>query len=106
LTFDAIFVPDALAEATDDGAFLQAMLDAEAALARAQARAGVIPAEAAEKVAEVCRADRYDLDELARPAIRFQRSSRPPIRNGSTTVRRARTSSTPRRCSSPDALSP
>ncbi len=35
-------------EAVGDRAWLEAMLDAEAALARAQARAGVIPADAAE----------------------------------------------------------
>src|SRR3954451_20850944 len=68
LPFDAIFVPDALRSAVDDRAWLAAMLDAESALARAQARAGVIPAEAAEEVARVCDADRYDLAQLGRDA--------------------------------------
>jgi 3-carboxy-cis,cis-muconate cycloisomerase len=68
LPFDAIFVPDAMQAAVDDRAWLQAMLDAEAALARAQARVGVIPADAADAVAAVCRADRYDVDQLARDA--------------------------------------
>jgi 3-carboxy-cis,cis-muconate cycloisomerase len=68
LTFDAIFVPDAMRAAVDDRAWLQAMLDAEAALARAQARAGVIPAQGAEAVAEVCDAGRYDVEQLARDA--------------------------------------
>ena len=48
MPFDAIFVPDAMQAAVDDRAWLQAMLDAEAALARAQARVGVIPADAAD----------------------------------------------------------
>jgi 3-carboxy-cis,cis-muconate cycloisomerase len=73
--FDAIFGPDAMRAAVDDRAWLQAMLDAEAALARAQARAGVIPAEAAEAVAAVCHADRYDVEQLARAA----RSSGNPV---------------------------
>jgi 3-carboxy-cis,cis-muconate cycloisomerase len=68
MTFDAIFVPDAMRAAVDDRAWLQAMLDAEAALARAQARAGVIPAGAAEAVAAVCDSARYDVEQLARDA--------------------------------------
>src|SRR3954447_12722749 len=68
MPFDAIFVPDAVRAAVDDRAWLAAMLDAEAALARAQARAGVIPAEAAEEVARACDVDRYDLEQLGRDA--------------------------------------
>ncbi|WP_373682231.1 MULTISPECIES: 3-carboxy-cis,cis-muconate cycloisomerase [Streptomyces] len=43
--------------ATSDGAFLQALLDAEAALTRAQAELGPVPAEAAAAVAAVSAAD-------------------------------------------------
>jgi 3-carboxy-cis,cis-muconate cycloisomerase len=68
LPFDAIFVPDAMREAVDDRAWLQAMLDAEVALARAQARAGVIPADAAEAVAAACRIERFDVEALSRAA--------------------------------------
>lgn len=68
MPFDAIFVPDAMRATVDDRAWLRAMLDAEAALARAQARAGVIPAEAADDVAAVCDAGRYDVEQLARDA--------------------------------------
>ncbi|MBO9873398.1 MULTISPECIES: 3-carboxy-cis,cis-muconate cycloisomerase [Xanthomonas] len=49
----------------DDRARLQAMLDVEAALARAQARCGVIPADAAVPIAAACDAARYDLPALA-----------------------------------------
>ena len=55
------------AAATDE-AFLQAMLDVEVALARAQAAAGVLPASAATAIAAAARADRLDLVELARRA--------------------------------------
>ncbi|HEU5332718.1 MAG TPA: lyase family protein [Actinocrinis sp.] len=50
---------------TDDRAWLQAMLDAEAALARAQARAGAVPAEAARVIGETARAERFGLRALA-----------------------------------------
>ncbi|WP_406194178.1 3-carboxy-cis,cis-muconate cycloisomerase [Streptomyces europaeiscabiei] len=52
-------------EATCDRAWLQAMLDAEAALARAQALLGTLPAHAAETITELARADRLDLRALA-----------------------------------------
>jgi 3-carboxy-cis,cis-muconate cycloisomerase len=45
-------------------AWLQALLDFEAGLARAQARAGVISVEDAERIAAVCDADRYDVAEI------------------------------------------
>lgn len=50
---------------TDDRAWLQAMLDAEAALARAQAKAGAVPAEAARIIGETARAERFNLRALA-----------------------------------------
>ncbi|MFE5868256.1 3-carboxy-cis,cis-muconate cycloisomerase [Streptomyces roseifaciens] len=52
-------------EATADTAWLQAMLDAEAALARAQARLGAVPAPAAEAVTRCARAGRLDVRALA-----------------------------------------
>ncbi|MEU5952699.1 adenylosuccinate lyase family protein [Streptomyces sp. NPDC047525] len=51
--------------ATGDTAFLQAMLDAEAALTRAQATVGLAPAKAATAVAEAARADRFDVRDIA-----------------------------------------
>ncbi|WP_420718638.1 3-carboxy-cis,cis-muconate cycloisomerase [Streptomyces sp. H51] len=51
--------------AVGDRAWLQAMLDAEAALARAQARLGTLPQRAADVIGEVARADRLDLRALA-----------------------------------------
>ncbi|MFJ4875041.1 3-carboxy-cis,cis-muconate cycloisomerase [Streptomyces sp. NPDC088745] len=51
-----------------DSAWLQAMLDAEAALARAQARTGFLPAAAAEAITAAARADRIDLLAVARGA--------------------------------------
>jgi 3-carboxy-cis,cis-muconate cycloisomerase len=51
LPFDALFVPADVREATGERAWLQAMLDFEVALARAQARAGLIPDSVAEQIA-------------------------------------------------------
>jgi 3-carboxy-cis,cis-muconate cycloisomerase len=52
----------------DEPRLFQAMLDFEAALARAQAAAGVIPAAAAEAIAAACRVERFDTGELVRRA--------------------------------------
>jgi len=51
--------------AVGDGAWLQAMLDAEAGLARAQARCGTVPAQAAAAITAAARADLLDVRELA-----------------------------------------
>ncbi|MFI6436837.1 3-carboxy-cis,cis-muconate cycloisomerase [Streptomyces sp. NPDC050759] len=53
------------ASATTDGAYLQAMLDAEAALTRVQARLGLAPDGAADAVTEAAQADRFDVRSLA-----------------------------------------
>ncbi len=51
--------------AVEDGAWLQAMLDAEAALARAQARIGTLPGPAAEAITRAASAERFDVREIA-----------------------------------------
>jgi 3-carboxy-cis,cis-muconate cycloisomerase len=64
--FSPLFVPDVMREAVSDRAWVQAMLDVEAALAAAQAEAGLIPGEAAAAIATSCSADRFDCAELGR----------------------------------------
>ena len=54
----------------DDAAYLQHMLDFEAALARAEAATGIIPAHAADAIAKACKADKFDLGALAEAATR------------------------------------
>jgi 3-carboxy-cis,cis-muconate cycloisomerase len=54
----------------DDRETLQHMLDFEAALARAAAATGMIPASAAEPIAKACKADGFDLADLAEAATR------------------------------------
>ena len=58
--FEAMYVPPALREAVSARAWVQAMLDFEAALARF-----VAPAEASEAIAAECRAERFEVGELA-----------------------------------------
>ena len=59
-----------------DRARIQGMLDFEAALARAEARLGVIPAAAAPAIAKACRAELFD---VARLAIATTRAGNPAI---------------------------
>ncbi|MFI9783063.1 3-carboxy-cis,cis-muconate cycloisomerase [Kitasatospora sp. NPDC051984] len=51
--------------AVGDRAWLQAMLDAEAALARTQAGLGVVPASAAEAITALARVENFDVRALA-----------------------------------------
>jgi 3-carboxy-cis,cis-muconate cycloisomerase len=66
--FGALYARGGAAAAVSDGAWLQAMLDVEAALARACANEGEIPAAAAEAIAAACRAELFDADALGRGA--------------------------------------
>src|SRR6267154_199852 len=54
----------------DDVAYLQHMLDFEAALACAEAAVGVIPASAARPIAKVCHADAFDIAVIAEAATK------------------------------------
>jgi 3-carboxy-cis,cis-muconate cycloisomerase len=67
---DPLFRWDAIEELFTDRARVQGMLDFEAALARAEGQLGIIPKEAAPKIAGKCRADLIDLSSLARAAAR------------------------------------
>ncbi|MFN3673487.1 MAG: lyase family protein, partial [Bosea sp. (in: a-proteobacteria)] len=66
--YGELFVDDAIGALFDDAATLQAMLDVEAALARAQAQIGVIPDTAAAPIAAECDASLYDLGAIGRAA--------------------------------------
>lgn len=59
---------------------LQAWLDAEAALARAEARLGVIPAAAAERIVAEARAERFDLEALREGIAASQHPLVPVVR--------------------------
>jgi len=53
-----------------DRAWVAAMLEVEAALARVEARVGLIPGRAAEGIVEHCRVDEFDVAQLGKAAVR------------------------------------
>lgn len=62
--FDAYFTAKAMGEVFSDHGRVQAMLDVESALARAQARVEVIPHSALAPITAACRAELYDFEAL------------------------------------------
>jgi 3-carboxy-cis,cis-muconate cycloisomerase len=76
--FRPIFIPERFAEAVSGRAWLGAMLQAEGALAVAQARAGLIPRLAAEIIVSCCDADRFVPEEIGRKG-RAQGNPVPPL---------------------------
>ncbi len=59
---------------------LQGMLDFEAALARAEARVGVIPANAVAPITAACRAELYDFEALAQAICSAGNSAIPLVK--------------------------
>jgi 3-carboxy-cis,cis-muconate cycloisomerase len=78
--FSAIFVPPELRDAVSDRAWVQGMLDAERALARACAAAGLVPDEAAGRIAEACHAELYDPERLAEEGRAVGNPAEPLVR--------------------------
>jgi 3-carboxy-cis,cis-muconate cycloisomerase len=65
-----LFSSAAMRAVCDDAAYLQYMLDFEAALARAEATTGVIPVSAVGPIANACKAASFDISALAEAATR------------------------------------
>lgn len=63
-----LYGSDAMRAVFDETAYFQRMLDVESALARVQARLGIIPADAAEAIVAAARARNLDPTELAASA--------------------------------------
>jgi 3-carboxy-cis,cis-muconate cycloisomerase len=68
--FGGVYSAGRVAAAVTGEAWLQAMLDFEAALARAGAAEGLVPAASAAAIAAACRADRFDVVALSREGAR------------------------------------
>src|SRR5882724_1007769 len=66
---ESLATTDALAELFSDTSVLRAMLDFEVGLARAQARVGLLPREAAEAIAAVAKPESFDVAKLAQDAL-------------------------------------
>lgn len=80
MLFDGVLAGGAAAAQVSDVAWLQAMLDAEAALAGAQADAGLVARAAADAIASVCVASRYDVAALGREAVSVGNPAAPLVR--------------------------
>jgi len=78
--FDPLFTTETMRGIFSDHGRLQAMLDFEAALARAEARAGLVSAAAAAVIAAQCRAEFFDVDALAAAAAQAGNSAVPLVR--------------------------
>src|SRR3954465_3231132 len=73
----------------DDRSNLQNMLDFEAALARAEAATGVIPASAVGPIEAACKADTFDMAALAEAAPRSGNLPIPLVKTLTANVGRA-----------------
>ena len=67
---ESLTATEALSRVFSDANVLRAMLDFEVALARVEARLGVIPAHAAEVIPVVARPEEFDAAELTRQSLR------------------------------------
>lgn len=66
--FGPIVTTDTLLAAASDHGWVQAMLDAEAALARAEEALGIVPAGSAAAITRSCAAGLFDIDAIGRVA--------------------------------------
>lgn len=78
--FDAYFTAPAMRAIFCDQGRVQGMLDFEAALARAEARVGLIPREAVAPIEAACRADFYDFSALAQAIATAGNSAIPLVK--------------------------
>ena len=67
---ESLATTEALVDVFSDQSVLQAMLDFESALARAEAKLGVIPSSAAKAIRKAARAEEFDTAQLANATLR------------------------------------
>jgi 3-carboxy-cis,cis-muconate cycloisomerase len=77
---DSLAATPAMADVFSDASILQAMLDFEAALARAEARTGVIPQSAADTITRLTQAEVFDAAQLAQHSLRAGTMSIPLVK--------------------------
>jgi len=77
---DPLFSSAAVDAAVNDTAWLQAMLDFEAALAESEADAGLVPAAAAAEIAAACHAEPFDAGEIGRRSVESGNPAAPLVR--------------------------
>ena len=86
MLFEAFLSSTAMESVFSPTAVVQSMMDVEAALARAAARAGMIPAPAAQAIASLCRAELYDVPALVGAAPRSGNLALPVVQRLRETV--------------------
>ena len=86
---ESLATTEPLAEVFSDSSVLQAMLDFEVALARAEAGAGVVPKSAADRIAAAAHAREFDIPALARSMIRSGTPGIPVVKALTEKVRAA-----------------
>jgi 3-carboxy-cis,cis-muconate cycloisomerase len=84
-----LFSSVAMRAVCDDATYLQHMLDFEAALARAEAAVGIIPASATGPIAKACKAEMFDIPALAEAATRSGNLAIPLVKALTSAVAKA-----------------
>src|ERR1044072_5671023 len=84
---ESLAATEALAAVFSDASVIQAMLDFESALARAEARVGVIPEAAAQAISAAATADGFDDAELSRQSLRAGTPALPLVKMLTARVR-------------------
>jgi 3-carboxy-cis,cis-muconate cycloisomerase len=77
---DPLFGNPAVDAAVSDTAWIQAMLDFEAALAQSEADAGLVPASTAAEIAAACRAASFDVTDIGRQSVASGNPAAPLVR--------------------------
>jgi len=77
---ESLATTEPLAEVFSDGSVLQSMLDFEVALARAEARVGIVPKSAAERISAVAHASEFDIPALSRSMFRAGTAAIPVVK--------------------------
>jgi 3-carboxy-cis,cis-muconate cycloisomerase len=78
--FDPVLAAGAVRDEVSDAAWLRALLDVEAALAQAEADAGLFPREHADRITEVCREGYFDVAEIGAKAVGIGNPAAPLVR--------------------------
>ena len=77
---ESLATTEPLADVFSDSSVLQAMLDFEIALARAEVRVGIVPKSAADRISEVARAGEFDVAALSRSIFRAGTAAIPVVK--------------------------
>lgn len=86
LVFEGFLSTPEMLAVLDKSSIVQAMMDFEAALARAQGRVGVIPQSAAQAIASLCRVELYDIHALMAASAHDGSLAIPVVRRLAETV--------------------